>query len=134
MTDRDREDIRRYRQEGYGYRSIAKQLGVPVGTIRTYCLRHKEELEAPMPAAVQCKMCGKPLVMTVGKKAKTFCSDACRMRWWNAHPEEVRRKAYYSFVCPQCGKPFMSYGNSNRKYCSHTCANHSRKNRGVANG
>lgn len=43
------------------------------------------------------------------------------MAWWNAHPERVQRKAYYTLTCRQCGKQFESYGNANRVFCSRDC-------------
>lgn len=54
-------------------------------------------------------------------KEKIFCSDNCRMKWWNSHQELVNRKAEYVFVCRNCGKLFTAYGNKERKYCSHSC-------------
>ena len=35
--------------------------------------------------------------------------------------EDVDRRAIYECVCECCGKTFSSYGNKNRKYCSHSC-------------
>lgn len=35
------------------------------------------------------------------------------------NPYIIDRKAYYGFVCPNCGKEFRTYGNSKRKYCCH---------------
>lgn len=55
------------------------------------------------------------------KRKRMFCSDACRMAWWNAHPERVQRKAYYTLTCRHCGKQFESYGNSHRVFCSRDC-------------
>lgn len=56
-----------------------------------------------------------------GRKEKRFCSDKCRNKWWNTHLDKVNRRANYDFVCAYCKKPFISYGNKNRKYCSHEC-------------
>lgn len=63
----------------------------------------------------------KAVPQTAGRKEKKFCSDRCRMKWWNSHLDQVQRKANYDFVCPVCKKPFTVYGNANRKYCSHEC-------------
>lgn len=54
-------------------------------------------------------------------KEKIFCSDSCRMKWWNSHQELVDRKAEYDFVRRNCGRLFTAYGNKERKYCSHRC-------------
>ncbi len=50
-----------------------------------------------------------------------FCSDECRVLWWNSHSGEVKRKALYSFKCASCGEDFTAYGNAKRRYCSHSC-------------
>jgi len=68
-----------------------------------------------------CKECGVPVEQTPGRKIKMFCSDRCRSKWWNMHLNEVDRKAYTDHVCANCGKPFRSYANRNRKYCCHEC-------------
>jgi len=67
------------------------------------------------------KTCGKRLEHTPGKRKKQYCSDGCRMDWWNAHQDEVKRKAFYQFTCVCCGKSFSAYGNAKRSYCSHEC-------------
>ena len=45
-----------------------------------------------------CPQCGKTVIQRTGHKKK-FCSDRCRMDYWNSHQERVSRKAYYSPVC-----------------------------------
>jgi hypothetical protein len=58
---------------------------------------------------------------TPAGRRKKFCSDECRVKWWNAHQNQVSRKAVYEFTCAYCGKSFTVYGNNHRKYCSHDC-------------
>lgn len=46
--------------------------------------------------------------------------------WFSAFVEECCEvdavwKANYECICEYCGKTFLSYGNKNRKYCSHSC-------------
>ena len=41
--------------------------------------------------------------------------------WWTEHPERIRQKAVYEFICAKCGRAFTAYGNKKRKYCSHEC-------------
>ncbi|MCD7944291.1 MAG: hypothetical protein LUH43_05310 [Clostridia bacterium] len=53
-----------------------------------------------------CKCCGMPVEQTPGRKAKLFCSDECRLKWWNSHPDMVNRKAVYEFICLHCKKSF----------------------------
>ena len=48
------------------------------------------------------------------------------MAWWNTHPADVNKQAFYSITCQHCGKDFLSYGNKNRKYCSRECYSNAR--------
>lgn len=68
-----------------------------------------------------CPCCGVKVAQNPGRKAKRFCSDKCRNKWWNSRLDQVERKAHYEFVCAYCKKPFTAYGNAGRKYCSHEC-------------
>ncbi|UEA73369.1 RNA polymerase subunit sigma-70 [Acidaminococcus fermentans DSM 20731] len=106
------------RRDGAGYGSIATELGISINTVKSFCRRNS--LTAPKTGTV-CEECGKPITQNPGRKRKRFCSDACRNKWWNNHLNLVRRKANYTFTCPACGKEFMVYGDSHRKFCSHDC-------------
>ena len=122
MTDFQAKQIRELRLRGAGYKSIASAVGLSRDTVRNYCKSHgldgyasalvlnvKEQIES----GTACLCCGK----------RKFCSDKCRREWWAAHPEAIKRKetAYYEATCACCGKTFRSYGNKNRRYCSHAC-------------
>lgn len=131
MTKEQRDAIVKLRGKGYGYGWIADSLGISVNTVKSFCRRN--HLNEILPAdgvktnltldedAHFCQCCGKPVVQVRGRKRKKFCSDKCRMTWWNSHLDKVNRKANYEFVCQHCKKPFTVYGNANRKYCSHEC-------------
>lgn len=127
MTDKQKENIAALRGQGYGYATIAASVGVKKDAVVAYCRKcgltgTRAESNSRITAdAVFCPNCGSVVTQTVGRKPRRFCSDRCRMDWWNTHPEEVRRKAIYTFVCAACGKPFTAYGNNHRKYCSHQC-------------
>lgn len=125
MTDEQRTAIGRYRKAGYGYKKIGQLTGISENTVKTYCRRNGL---GGLAASVQdtdggsvCKCCGAAVRQTPGRKEKKFCSNQCRMKWWNSHLDQVNRKAMYEFTCPTCGKEFSAYGNRNRKYCSHEC-------------
>ncbi len=120
MTDKEKERIADYRREGYGYTEIAKRMSLSVECVRTYCKRHSLGGVAVKNASY-CEECGAVIQQIPSRKHKRFCSDKCRMLWWNTHKESVRRKANYSVICGGCGKSFISYGNKKRKYCSHEC-------------
>ncbi len=123
MTIEEKGRIVQLQRQGLGYKRIASTLGLPVNGVKTFCRRH--------PVAQEqegiCPQCGATLTQTPHRRAKKFCSDKCRMAWWNAHPEQVNRKAVYHLVCAQCGQPFDSYGNQRRKFCCRSCYIESRR-------
>ncbi|MDD2979128.1 MAG: RNA polymerase subunit sigma-70 [Hespellia sp.] len=131
MTNQQKEQIVKLRNEGYGYIRIAQALEVSENTVKSFCRRNNltgsKEVIAPkdiMPSDNGehfCLCCGKPVEQNPGRKQKKFCSDKCRNIWWNKNLDKVNRKANYEFICPHCKKPFIVYGNANRKYCSHEC-------------
>ena len=119
MTKQQKEQIKQLRIEGYSYTKIAKQLNISENTIKSFCRRNNLG-SACVDITDQddesfCRQCGTPLFHTIGSKKKRFCSDKCRMKWWNAHPEAVKRKAIYMLTCDHCGIKFESYGNNKRK-------------------
>ena len=46
---------------------------------------------------------------------KKFCSDRCRLKWWNAHMGRLNKKTIYTYICLNCGSEFKVYGNQHRK-------------------
>ena len=128
MTENEKDQIITYRKQGYGYSQISNLIGISKNSIKSFCKRHglggtvAYEASAPEPTEESvCEQCGKPVRQNPGRKLKRFCSDKCRMKWWNTHQDQVKRKANYNYTCACCGKAFMAYGNSTRKYCSHEC-------------
>ena len=121
MTDAERNRIIELQHKGYGYKKIAAETGLSTNTVKSFCSRHPLQNEAASETGALCRNCGIPLEHTPHKRKKLFCSDACRMAWWNAHPERVQRKAYYTLTCRCCGKQFESYGNAHRQFCSRAC-------------
>lgn len=126
MTNKQKVQIAEYRSQGYGYTQISKMMDLSISCVRTYCKRHGLGGElgymAPVPSGKYvCENCGRTVAQNPGRKLKRFCSDRCRNQWWNAHQDQVNKKAIYEYTCSFCGKPFMAYGNANRKYCSHEC-------------
>lgn len=138
MKEVQRNEIRRLRMDGKGYATIAKATGLSKESMKGFCKRNglggvaaalsSDGFKVEPNKAVGkhgsssvCPYCGKPISQTLGRKPRRFCSDACRVKWWNSHPEAVNRKAVYSFICLACGRPFSAYGNAKRKYCCHDC-------------
>lgn len=116
MRLQDKIAINNMRLEGHSPSVIAATLGLSAGTVRAHIHRYPE-----IPNTKLCKNCGKPVLQTEKRREKKFCSDTCRMLWWNSHRDSVNRKAYYNLTCEYCGKEFESYGNKNRKYCCRAC-------------
>ena len=67
------------------------------------------------------------IVQIEGKKKKRFCSDKCRMSWWNHHRDKLQHRNPISIKCKCCRKVFIS-SDSSRKYCSMNCYNKTRCN------
>lgn len=120
MTTAQKKQLSALRHKGYGYIKIALEMGVSENTVKSYCRRHGLSQDGLNNIGV-CRSCGQAIVNKEKRKPRQFCSDACRIAWWKAHPEEIKQKAVYSFVCDACGKAFTAYGNSRRKYCCHAC-------------
>ncbi|MCI8913906.1 MAG: RNA polymerase subunit sigma-70 [Lawsonibacter sp.] len=123
MTNEEKKRIAYLQSQGLGYKRIASALGLPVNSVKSFCRRHP----AKPPAEGVCPVCGAILVRVLHRKPKKFCSDKCRMVWWNSHQELVNRKAIYHLHCAHCGQPFDSYGNKSRKYCSRRCYDDARR-------
>lgn len=126
MTDQEKQQIAIYRNQGLSYTAISNTMAISVNSIKTYCKRNGlggvRAFEKTYSANVcACENCGIPVKQNPGRKKKRFCSDKCRNAWWNSHQEQVNKKANYECVCTYCNKPFISYGNKQRKYCSHEC-------------
>lgn len=127
MNHNQKEKVRQLREAGSNYAKIAQTLDLSENTVKSYCKRNnfigKPKL---MPAGddvslAHCSNCAAPLVQTAGRKAKKFCSDRCRMAWWNTHSCAMGRKGIRSFSCHTCGQHFEAYGKRERKYCSRAC-------------
>ena len=130
MKDGDMERISSLKQQGKSAAAIAEALHLPLNTVKSYLRRHPGTEDSHI-----CPQCGKAVAQNKGRKEKRFCSDRCRMEWWSSHQSEMNKKAYYTLVCPQCGKEFVSYGNQGRKFCNRECyGKHRRKAAGAVFG
>jgi endogenous inhibitor of DNA gyrase (YacG/DUF329 family) len=125
MTTLQKQQIKYMRGKGDSYAVIAAELGISENTVKSFCRRNNlgagVKIEPPAQTTEFCETCGNPLIHTTGSKRKRFCSDKCRLLWWNDHPECINRKAVYNFTCSHCNAEFSTYGNKERKYCSHAC-------------
>ena len=126
MTDKEKNQIAIYRNQGMSYTQISKKMDLSINAVKTYCKRHglggvrAYEVESNAVITV-CEQCGQPVKQNPGRKQKRFCSDKCRMSWWNSHLDKVNRLANRIVVCAQCRQEFTAYGKRERKYCSRKC-------------
>jgi len=86
MNDEVKYKIKELKEQGYGYKKIAKELCLTASAVRYAFARINEE-DLLMST---CKHCGITMKSVRGKKKKTFCSDACRWKWWNQNRKENR--------------------------------------------
>ncbi|RKM55398.1 RNA polymerase subunit sigma-70 [Butyrivibrio sp. CB08] len=123
MTESVKKQIRDMRGRGMSFGQIATSLALPTSTIKSYCRREGVvSVKTAIPEGMgMCMCCGAKIVQNPKRKEKRFCSDKCRMAWWNNNLDKVNKKAFYQYTCACCNKPFTVYGNSTRKYCSHEC-------------
>lgn len=107
MTDMEKRTILTMRKNGKSYATIAKELSIPVGTIKTICSREKNT-DTKTNTGVLCLTCGAPIQMNPNGKEKRFCSRHCYNKWW--HANHTVRTAY-NRICPVCGKAFTVRSN-----------------------
>ena len=69
--------------KGYGYKRIADILEISPNTVKSHLRRHP-----PTDGMSVCQFCGKPIEQNPGRKEKKYCSDKCRMAYWNSQKQE----------------------------------------------
>lgn len=85
MKVKEKEQIKELREQGLRYREIANQLGMKLSTVKSHCMRHNIKLH-------RCLQCGEVVIQNPHRKEKKFCSDKCRMKWWNRQNAKRSRK------------------------------------------
>lgn len=118
MTNEDKNKILELRNKGFGYKSIASRLNLPIPSVASFCRRNELLAKDNINC---CKNCGAKLTQTPGHRQKTFCSDKCRRSWWKNNPEGHKLTLFKENICCTCKKTFVSYSNKVRKYCSFDC-------------
>lgn len=79
MTDDERIIISKLRADGVSMTEISELTGIPYNTIKGFFRRHKNRL----PKTMKCLYCGKAIKVNYGHKLKKYCSDYCRINYWN---------------------------------------------------
>ena len=127
MTNEQKTKIISLRKQGNSLAEIASKLGLPIGTVKSFCSRNHPVAETALDVeslpsqtsaeGAKCKKCGAPLEQRPHHRQKLFCSDKCRLSWW--HDNRHLAKGATEKTCPVCGSSFTA--GAERKYCSHSC-------------
>lgn len=121
MTNEQKRAITELRLHGESHAAIAGALGVSTSAVKSFCSRNAVNLDATHnPSSGRCKQCGADVTCVPGHRAKLFCSETCRQKWWRSHKGEVTITRNVS-VCEHCGASYKNGGNAERRFCSHTC-------------
>lgn len=132
MTNEQKENVRKMRGAGASYAKIADALGLSENTVQSFCRRNNltggllKAVEPNSKAEPVCLNCGAPIKQTPGYRGRKYCSDRCRIAWWNKHPTEPGRTNIRMFTCLTCKKQAAAYGKRERKYCSRSCSGRSK--------
>ena len=131
MTEQQKITIRNLREQNFSYIAIARAMSLTVSTIKSYCQRSglagnrkgafKSQLDNLKALPTFCRCCGSQIIQKEKVKHRIFCSDECRVIWWNSHLELVKRRNPHTDRCICCGNEFTWHGSKVRKFCSHAC-------------
>lgn len=132
MTEVQKKQILKMRKDGLGYKTIAGAVDLSRNAVRKFCKSHGMSgfgwvaainTAERVQSGELCKNCYQKIKQPKKGRKKKFCSEECRRNWWKEHPEQIKKtdNAQYRLICTNCGREFISYGNKNRKYCSHSC-------------
>ena len=131
MTEQQKITIRNLREQNFSYVAIARAMSLTVSTIKSYCQRSglagnrkgafKSQLDNLKALPTFCRCCGSQIIQKEKVKRRIFCSDECRVTWWNSHLELVKRRNPHTDRCICCGNEFTWHGSKVRKFCSHAC-------------
>ncbi|MBE6946227.1 MAG: hypothetical protein E7459_09090 [Ruminococcaceae bacterium] len=124
LSEHEKQMIIVLKLKGYGSKRIAGQLGLNPSAVKTFIHRHGDDTTYTAALGL-CPCCGVPLVQTPGARAKKYCSDACRLKWWAQHQDQMDR-TLYTITCIQCGRSFET-ANPRRKFCGRSCYAESRR-------
>ncbi|HCC35350.1 MAG TPA: RNA polymerase subunit sigma-70 [Ruminococcaceae bacterium] len=122
MTEVQKHQIIELKRQGHTAAEIAAVIGESANTVKTYCYRHKKEIEdAPvLTPPGYCQNCGEQIAQTPKQKPKKFCCVRCRELWWNKNRRYLNTNMRTAH-CAYCEKDFEKFENSPQRYCCHAC-------------
>ena len=115
MTNEEKRQVDILHSQGIGYRKIAAETGISPYTVKSYLSRPASQTDGV------CPQCGSKLAHKEHKKKKRFCSDQCRMKWWNQHRDLIKHETVYKKQCRNCGKEFETYNHPKQVFCCKEC-------------
>ena len=71
-------EIDSLRSVGLTPTAIAEKLGISVNTVKSH-IRRRNKNSVTLPFL----FCVRPVPQNAGRKEKKYCSDKCRMHYWN---------------------------------------------------
>ena len=115
MTNSQKAQIIEFRKKGLGYKTIAAILEITKDSVSGFCRRTGMNGEVSERGKKNniCPSCGRVIPESIIDRKKRFCSNKCRMTWWNKH-----RKTKPA-TCECCGKTYNAYTDT--RFCSHEC-------------
>ena len=96
MLEYQKDMIRLLRKSGYGYRTIAYELGVHRSEVRDFCRMEgltgdpvmvRQNMSEWYAQHGRCMVCGKPLSHKEHGRKRRFCSGQCRTKYWRGKHE-----------------------------------------------
>lgn len=93
MTDAQKQEILRLRNQGLTFTEIAEAQGLNRNTVKTYVSRFKKKLSLQ----TKCLNCGDEIEQKPKTRKKKFCCDACRIYYWN-HKHSKHNRAGVEFA------------------------------------
>ena len=131
MTEQQKISIHNLREQNFSYVAIARVMGLTLSTVKCYCQRSglvgnrkgafKSQSNNLKALPTFCRCCSSQIIQKEKVKRRIFCSDECRVTWWNSHLELVKRRNPHTDRCLCCGNEFTWNGSKARKFCSHAC-------------
>lgn len=126
MTQQEEKRIIQLRKQGLSLSEIAVCMNINAASIRSFCSRNNVQLDV-------CLQCGKTILQSPQRKEKKFCSDKCRMTWWNHNAGAGGRAPHHTQVCRNCHTTFDCFHSKSRVYCSRKCYAEARRKAAVTN-
>ena len=76
-----------------------------------------------------CKHCGKEFSIGRSQEGKLFCTSRCSQKY---HRPSVPIRIIVAALCVECGEPILQSVRGDKRYCSITCRNRTRKRKFIA--